>query len=238
MTLEQTFWGDPEVTDERRATWQKYVEDYAITTAQMWIEQGTDRQEAAQGAAVIIADYATIDDLPWMPLGKALNVRTGAVMSGKELQGQERVDFMLAMRTAQTSTEDDRIACIAYQLGVSVQHARTLAGAATRANPSLDRPSSAGGTALYRHFDKAGVLLYVGITQNPSARTSQHASLSGWYRFADRTAVEWFPTRKDAEDAERAAICDERPVFNSTHNKRNRQAAIDYLFAALEEVPS
>jgi hypothetical protein len=66
---------------------------------------------------------------------------------------------------------------------------------------------------LYRHYDVAGGLLYVGITRDPDARSKQH--LAG--PFGDQiatTSVSWFPDRDAAEEAERLAIRDESPEYN------------------------
>jgi len=71
--------------------------------------------------------------------------------------------------------------------------------------------------ALYRHFDAAGVLLYVGISDAPVVRGKSHAKYSNWVRFAVRMEAEWLDSREAAERAERAAIRTERPIFNVAH---------------------
>ena len=72
--------------------------------------------------------------------------------------------------------------------------------------------------ALYRHFDDAGVLLYVGISNDPITRGKDHARGSVWHRFATETEATWYHTREDAEHAEAEAIRSERPLFNAAHN--------------------
>lgn len=69
-------------------------------------------------------------------------------------------------------------------------------------------------TALYRHFDAAGVLLYVGISVNPFARTSEHVCAAPWARQVVSITVEWHLSRRAALAAELAAIRSERPQFN------------------------
>jgi hypothetical protein len=71
--------------------------------------------------------------------------------------------------------------------------------------------------ALYRHYDAAGVLLYVGISENPVDRGRGHARYSEWVRYAARIEAEWLDSRAAAERAERLAIRSERPVFNIAH---------------------
>ena len=72
-------------------------------------------------------------------------------------------------------------------------------------------------TALYRHFDAAGVLLYVGISLSAMDRLAQHMRGSDWRDEIANVTVEWFPERSDALTAERIAIADEAPRFNQQH---------------------
>lgn len=69
-------------------------------------------------------------------------------------------------------------------------------------------------TALYRHFDKEGTLLYVGISLSALNRLAQHAVHSGWYKEITRVEMEWFDTRETAMEAERNAIYNENPKHN------------------------
>lgn len=78
----------------------------------------------------------------------------------------------------------------------------------------MARPSR---TALYRLFDDADVLLYVGIAEDPRERWNQHASDKPWWPEVTRRDVEWVPNRADAERAEREAIISEKPRYNSQH---------------------
>jgi hypothetical protein len=70
-------------------------------------------------------------------------------------------------------------------------------------------------TALYRHFDAAGQLLYVGISKSAIARLAQHSD-KPWLDDLATMKVEYFPTRGEAEAAEIAAIRTERPMHNRT----------------------
>lgn len=70
------------------------------------------------------------------------------------------------------------------------------------------------GGAVYRHFDAAGLLLYVGCTANPLARTSNHASQARWFRQVVRIEIEHFDSDNEAMAAEAEAIRSERPLFN------------------------
>lgn len=71
-----------------------------------------------------------------------------------------------------------------------------------------------GRTALYRHFDAAGSLLYVGISLSAVQRLAQHKSTSAWFSQIARVDVEWLDTREAALAAEAAAIVAENPRCN------------------------
>ena len=69
-------------------------------------------------------------------------------------------------------------------------------------------------TALYRHYNAAGELLYVGITDCLSARDKQHAAKSDWHGDVRKTATKWFYTRAEARAAEAMAIVTDAPIYN------------------------
>jgi hypothetical protein len=72
-------------------------------------------------------------------------------------------------------------------------------------------------TELYRHFDARGILLYVGISISTPQRLKGHRFASGWFKKVATITIQRFPTRAAAEQAERAAIRDERPLHNIAH---------------------
>lgn len=67
---------------------------------------------------------------------------------------------------------------------------------------------------LYRHFDKDGALLYVGVSLNAVQRLSQHRDASHWFAEIASVTVTWFVDRTEALAAERAAITAENPRHN------------------------
>lgn len=69
-------------------------------------------------------------------------------------------------------------------------------------------------TALYRHFDAAGILLYVGISVRPAQRQTQHRRRSPWFATIARTEIEWLPGLDEAITAEAKAIRSENPRHN------------------------
>jgi predicted GIY-YIG superfamily endonuclease len=76
---------------------------------------------------------------------------------------------------------------------------------------------------VYRFYDAAGDLLYVGQTTNLISRTTWHSSRSPWYsRIASHT-ITVAATRREALAMERDAIRTERPLYNVMHNPIRRR---------------
>lgn len=97
-------------------------------------------------------------------------------------------------------------------------------------HPENSAPQPPGSIGLYRHYDQLGELLYVGISNDIEIRHRSHRTGSAWFDLADvrRRTVEWFTTREEALEAERAAIYEEKPLFNKNHNS-DRSRAVRYL---------
>lgn len=68
--------------------------------------------------------------------------------------------------------------------------------------------------ALYRFYDEAGHLIYIGITNDPGRRFTQHGSTKVWWRAVRGISLEWHLTRTEALAAEKRAIKVERPMMN------------------------
>lgn len=88
-------------------------------------------------------------------------------------------------------------------------------------------------TALYRYFDDADVLLYVGITDHLPIREYAHIKAAAWMQFAVRSTISRWATRDDALAAERHAIETEFPIFNKQYN--GSPAAIARLTEYLDD---
>jgi predicted DNA-binding transcriptional regulator AlpA/predicted GIY-YIG superfamily endonuclease len=69
-------------------------------------------------------------------------------------------------------------------------------------------------TSLYRHFDREGRLLYVGISMNVFARLAQHRRESHWYSQITRVEIEHFDSREEVLAAEGEAIRGEKPLHD------------------------
>lgn len=74
-------------------------------------------------------------------------------------------------------------------------------------------------TAVYRLYNEADRLLYVGVAYDPEARWKNHANFSLWWPDVSRRDVEWHDNREAAECAERRAILTEGPLHNIAHTR-------------------
>ena len=72
-------------------------------------------------------------------------------------------------------------------------------------------------TALYRHFDASGALLYVGITCDLARRDKAHRDNAAWHNEVCTTTVQWFYDRISALSGETLAIQSEAPTHNIMH---------------------
>lgn len=68
-------------------------------------------------------------------------------------------------------------------------------------------------TCVYRLYDFAGRLLYVGLTLRVQDRVTAHRR-KPWGSLIARVETEWFTGRVAAKEAERAAIQSEGPIHN------------------------
>jgi predicted GIY-YIG superfamily endonuclease len=75
------------------------------------------------------------------------------------------------------------------------------------------------GQHLYRHFDKEGQLLYIGISLSTIKRLSQHAAGSIWFDQIAKVTIEHFETREEVLKAEHVAISTENPLHNINKRK-------------------
>jgi hypothetical protein len=77
-------------------------------------------------------------------------------------------------------------------------------------------------THLYRWFDKAGNLLYVGISNDAIQRFKDgHKRSSNWANLAVKMTSQIYDDRRQALEAEKTAIQTEQPQFNVIHSIGN-----------------
>lgn len=77
-----------------------------------------------------------------------------------------------------------------------------------------------GPTKVYRLYNEAGDLLYVGVTVGTNLRFQQHQQWAWWVEVDDWTTT-LYPSRRKALAAEREAIETELPRYNLQYNKNN-----------------
>jgi len=66
---------------------------------------------------------------------------------------------------------------------------------------------------LYRFFDKAGAVIYIGSTWSPHVRWSEHEGRD-WFPDVATVTVEHYTDADELREAERAAIRTEQPRYN------------------------
>lgn len=69
-------------------------------------------------------------------------------------------------------------------------------------------------TAVYRFFDTDGVLLYVGVADDPAGRFADHSRDKSWWVEVVTREVHWYPDRETALTEEDRAIAAELPKHN------------------------
>ena len=72
-------------------------------------------------------------------------------------------------------------------------------------------------TTVYRHFDKDGELLYVGISMSFLHRQVAHRRVKSWFDQIATITLTHYPSRREALDAETLAIRTESPKYNRSH---------------------
>jgi hypothetical protein len=94
------------------------------------------------------------------------------------------------------------------------KHADTLPQKPIKTQPKRKKARR---TALYRHFDAEGRLLYIGISVSVLNRLKEHHRGSHWSDNIRRVEVEYFSCQAEAAGAERDAILAEKPLHNIAH---------------------
>lgn len=70
-------------------------------------------------------------------------------------------------------------------------------------------------------------MLYVGISETPMLRATNHARLARWASFAATAEVRWYDTRLEAEAWEQFLIRTKVPIFNIKHAANDPQTRIE-----------
>jgi len=89
-------------------------------------------------------------------------------------------------------------------------------------------------SAVYRLFDSAGRLLYVGLSTNPMNRWAAHMEHHAWWPEVASFTVTWFDSRQEAAAEEKRAIRGENPLCNIHATARHGLVTGAGVRAALE----
>jgi hypothetical protein len=81
-----------------------------------------------------------------------------------------------------------------------------------------------GRTAVYRLFNAADTLIYIGIGKDPRKRWREHAKTKDWWPEVTTREIEWCETREEAEGIESGTIATKRPRYNNHPGMPGRTA--------------
>lgn len=111
------------------------------------------------------------------------------------------------------------IAAIAASFGVTCQSLHDGQVAPVTAAPRRDH-------WVYRHYNDAGELLYVGCTMHLKQRRTQHALAAHWYPASTRCVLTGPLNRTAAYELEARLIRDLGPRFNVQHSGSDDDKAV------------
>lgn len=205
------------------------VREMAAAVWQTWEDAGevAANPRTAKAAIERVKDeYAVASRPAWMHPLDAIATLVAFSVDGDELiPERQRVDHLDALRTKEGMTVGAWAAWVAYSCGTGTRHLVDT----YMPNEKPRAPMRLGRTALYRHFDAGGTLLYIGITVDLEQRVRGHEQTSDWLALSARCEVEWFDTRREAEGAEREAIRTEQPLFNRRDSVVDEALPVAYL---------
>jgi uncharacterized protein len=82
---------------------------------------------------------------------------------------------------------------------------------------------------VYRHYDRYGNLLYVGVTNRGERRMKEHAKDKVWWSVVSHTRYEHYDNRQAALDREAHLIRAYSPPFNKVHNEVSDEMRSVYM---------
>jgi excinuclease UvrABC nuclease subunit len=88
---------------------------------------------------------------------------------------------------------------------------------------------------VYRYYDSADRLLYVGMTSNEDRREAEHAAAAPFRQYIADKQVERFSTRNQARGREGELIRRHTPPFNTVKNSRADKVRQAYLAMVEQE---
>ena len=212
-----------------------WVDEYATAIWDHWEETGqiaAAPEEADKAIQVVRSEMLVTTRPDWMHPLDSIAIFTGPEDEAEPPQGAARLDYLDAMRTAAGLGQAGRNKWVGKAMGLTSTAVLRYAPADRRRNAAVD-PNRR--TAVYRHYDKDGTLLYVGCSVDPTHRFVLHTYTSDWHTFSDRCEVEWYEDRNTALRVERDAIESEDPIFNVRDSRLGPGLATAYLAQASKQ---
>jgi hypothetical protein len=81
---------------------------------------------------------------------------------------------------------------------------------------------------VYRHFNRAGRVIYIGCTVAPRTRLEAHQAKAWWWPQVAKTTHVVFPNREYGFYMEAKAIAEENPRWNIRHRDRSAMTLDDF----------
>lgn len=216
-----------EVTPAMRERFEEKLSEYLDIVTAMWGGASGRERELA-----VVADMMRVPErTAWMDPQTA--VATLGAHDDFTGSPELHLDGRDALRTVWSLPDKEALSTIASVMGVSVGRVREAFAFKKSSRQQALRDLNRARTALYRHYDADGLLLYIGITQDFKNRDSVHGFQSPWWKYVADSQVEWFASRTEAVRAESSAIKSEDPLFNSFHSRlvNAERKRSDYLMS-------
>lgn len=158
----------------------------------------------------------------------------GQVLAGLDRTGE------IAAETGLSTSYTSRALGALVDLGLvrKIGHGRYGAGPAVWPGRPSGRPKP---VAVYRFFDAAGQLIYVGQTADPKERFRRHSAESDWWSEVAHRLVDWWPDKAAAVAEEARLVAEQSPRYNVQHspvvvrarNRRRSGGSLEDIRAAM-----
>lgn len=87
-------------------------------------------------------------------------------------------------------------------------------------------------SAVYRIYNTAGDLIYVGMSYDPDVRVRVQRREKVWGHEISRHEVDWHPNRAASQRAEEQLIKERQPRYNVTHTPEHRVRSLRHISRA------
>lgn len=205
-----------EPTDSMRKLHLLKVEEYVKAMRAQWLEDDpAPSEEKLELCSNFIRRMMLVNEIEqWMHPLDAFAVLIGDRDLGSS--PEETLEYRNAIRTAWGFSDKEWKRFCADTMGVGVGYLSSIYSDPSCRKGDYDALNLSP-TAMYRHYDIDGDLLYIGISVDLKSRDALHLVQSPWRKYSVRTEIVWFENRNIALEAERDAIRLEGPIFNKMH---------------------